>query len=312
MSETRDLPVLVGVDGSDSATEAVRWAAREAARRGAPLVLVSVWTPVPPGVPHAAMLGSYEDALIAQGTQWLDDAAAAAAQEAPDVPVTTRLAIGSVAGQLVGRSATAGLVVLGSRGLGGFTGLLVGSIAVAVATHGHCPVVVVRGQGAASAQEGPVVVGVDGSPTSREAIRFAFDAAALRGAPLVAVHAWRDAPAPALGRRESPDQAVQDQSVQDQSVQDQAVQDQAVQEHGAQALDRWLADARADHPDVRVERVVAPDGPTAALLDRAEGARLVVVGSRGRGGFRGLLLGSTSQALIYHAPCPVAVVPPAE
>ncbi|MFD7307891.1 universal stress protein [Promicromonospora sp. NPDC059942] len=302
MSETRDLPVLVGVDGSDSATEAVRWAAREAARRGAPLVLVSVWTPVPPGVPHAAMLGSYEDALIAQGTQWLDDAAAAAAREAPDVPVTTRLAIGSVAGQLVGRSATAGLVVLGSRGLGGFTGLLVGSIAVAVATHGHCPVVVVRGQGAASAQEGPVVVGVDGSPTSREAIRFAFDAAALRGAPLVAVHAWRDAPAPALGRRESPGQAVQDQ----------AVQDQDVQEHGAQALGRWLADARADHPDVRVERVVAPDGPTAALLDRAQGAQLVVVGSRGRGGFRGLLLGSTSQALIYHAPCPVAVVPPAE
>ncbi|WP_285105944.1 universal stress protein [Promicromonospora sp. MEB111] len=287
MSDTRDLPVLVGVDGSDSATRAVRWAAREAARRGAPLVLVSVWTPVPPGVPHAATLGPYEDGLIEQGRQWLADAAAAAAQEAPDVPAGTRLASGSVAGQLVGRSAAAGLVVLGSRGLGGFTGLLVGSIAVAVATHGHCPVVVVRGT---PAQEGPVVVGVDGSPTSQAAIRFAFDAAALRDAPLVAVHAWRDASAAARH----------------------GVQDQRVQEHGAEALERWLADARADHPEVRVERVVAPDGPTASLLDRAEGARLVVVGSRGRGGFRGLLLGSTSQALIYHAPCPVAVVPPAE
>ncbi|MFI2364341.1 universal stress protein [Promicromonospora sp. NPDC019610] len=297
MSETRDLPVLVGVDGSESATQAVRWAAREAAGRGVPLVLVSVWSPVPPGVPHAAPLGSYEDALIEQGTLWLDDAAAAAAEAAPGVPVTTRLAVGSVAGQLVGRSASAALVVLGSRGLGGLTGLLVGSIAVAVATHGHCPVVVVRGT---PAQEGPVVVGVDGSPTSREAIRFAFDAAALRGAPLVAVHAWSDGPG--LGRRRS----------QDLGTQDLGTQDQATQEHGAQALDRWLADARADHPDVRVERVVAPDGPTAALLDRAKDARLVVVGSRGRGGFRGLLLGSTSQALIYHAPCPVAVVPPAE
>lgn len=297
MSETTTLPVLVGVDGSDSATRAVRWAAREAARRGAPLALVSVWTPVPPGVPHAATLGPYEDGLIEQGRQWLADAAAAAAQEEPDVPVTTRLAGGSVAGQLVGRSAAAGLVVLGSRGLGGFTGLLVGSIAVAVATHGHCPVVVVRG---ALAQDGPVVVGVDGSPTSRTAIRFAFDAAALRDAPLVAVHAWRDTPAAAR------------HGIRGHHAKEQAVQEQAVQEHGAQALERWLADAQADHPDVPVERVVAPDGPTAALLDRAEGARLVVVGSRGRGGFRGLLLGSTSHALIYHAPCPVAVVPPAE
>ncbi|MFJ3408330.1 universal stress protein [Promicromonospora sp. NPDC090134] len=292
MSETRDLPVMVGVDGSESATRAVRWAAREAAGRGVPLVLVSVWTPVPPGVPHAATLGPYEDGLIEQGRQWLADAAAAAAQEAPDVPAGTRLASGSVAGQLVGRSAAAGLMVLGSRGLGGFTGLLVGSIAVAVATHGHCPVVVVRGT---PAQEGPVLVGVDGSPTSREAIRFAFDAAALRDAPLVAVHAWRDASAAAR-----------------HGVRGQDAQEQALREHGAQALDRWLADARADHPDVRVERVVAPDGPTAALLDRAKDSRLVVVGSRGRGGFRGLLLGSTSQALIYHAPCPVAVVPPAE
>jgi nucleotide-binding universal stress UspA family protein len=292
MADTTNGPVVVGVDGSASATQAVRWAAVEADRRGAPLVLVHVWTPVPVGVPHAAMLGPYEDGLIEQGHQWLTEASTVARETAPGVTVSTRLANGSVAGQLIGRSASAALLVLGSRGLGGFTGLVVGSIAVAVATHGHCPTVVVRGADPHSAprQDGPVVVGVDGSPTSQAAIRFAFQAASLRDVPLVAVHAWSDLPVT--------------------TVWELTTAWQAIQELESEVLSQRLAETQARYPGVHVEQVVVRDRPAHVLLDHAKSAQLVVVGSRGRGGFRGLLLGSTSQALIHHAACPVAVVPP--
>ncbi|WP_367115007.1 universal stress protein [Actinophytocola sp.] len=167
------------MDGSTSATQAVRWAAREATRRDAPLVIVHAWPLVPVAVPHAATLRPYQDALAEQGREWLVEAAAAAKETAPDVVVSAELSSGWAAAQLIGRSASAELVVLGSRGLGGFSGLVVGSIAVAVATHGHCPVVVVRGADphAEPRQDGPVVVGVDGSPTSQAAILFAFQAA---------------------------------------------------------------------------------------------------------------------------------------
>lgn len=292
MDDATRRPVVVGVDGSTSAAEAVRWAAAEAVRRRAPLVLVHVWTPVPAGVPHAEGLGSYEDALVEAGRQLLDDAATVARHAAPGVTTSTDLGHGSAAGQLIGRSASADLVVLGSRGLGGFSGLVVGSIAVAVATHGHCPVVVVRGTDPHTGprQQGPVVVGVDGSPTSQAATRFAFEAAALRDVPLEAVHAWSDLPLPASRELASSWDPVR--------------------QHELEVLDQRLAESQALYPAVRVERVVVRDNPSHVLLERAKDAQLVVVGSRGRGGFRGLLLGSTSQALIQHAACPVAIVPP--
>lgn len=292
MTDTTRNPVVVGVDGSESATQAVRWAALEAARRGATLVLVHVWTPVPVSVPHAAAWGPYEDGLIEQGHQWLAEAAAVAEEAAPDVTTSTKLSSGSVAGRLIGRSTSAELVVVGSRGLGGFTGLVVGSIAVAVTTHGHCPVVVVRGADLQSAprQDGPVVVGVDGSSTSLEAVRLAFQAASLRDVPVVAVHAWSDLPITTVWELTTPSQSIQTLE--------------------SELLDRWLAESRAQYPGVPVEQVVVRDGPAHILLERARTAQLVVVGSRGRGGFRGLLLGSTSQAMLHHAACPVAVVPP--
>jgi len=243
-------------------------------------------------LPHAVGLGSYDDARIEAGRRLLEDASVVAREAAPDVTTSTDLGHGSAAGHLIGMSATAGLVVLGSRGLGGFSGLVIGSIAVAVATHGQCPVVVVRGTEPRTTlrQEGPVVVGADGSPTSQAGIRFSFEAASLRDAPLVAVHAWSDVPLPPSRELASSWDPVRQQEL--------------------EVLDQRLAESRALYPAVRVERVVVRDNPAHVLLDRAEDAQLVVVGSRGRGGFRGLLLGSTSQALIYHAACPVAVVPP--
>jgi nucleotide-binding universal stress UspA family protein len=292
MSQTAQDPVVVGVDGSTSATQAVLWAAREAGRRHAPLVIVHVWTMIPVAPRHVGSLRAYHDALVEQGGQWLREASAAAREAEPGVLTSTQLVSGSAAGQLIASSASAGLVVLGSRGLGGFAGLVVGSIAVAVATHGHCPVVVVRGADPDTAprQDGPVVVGVDGSPNSRAALDFAFEAAALRGAPLTAVHAWSDLPVV--------------------TVWELTTDWHLIQQNESEALSQWLAEGRAHHPDVPVDEVVVRDGPAHVLLEHARTAQLVVVGSRGRGGFRGLLLGSTSQAMIQHAACPVAVVPP--
>ncbi|MGW3960642.1 universal stress protein [Amycolatopsis sp. NPDC005003] len=291
MTEASVRPIVVGVDGSTAATHAVSWAAQEAVRRDVPLVVVHACALVPVAVPYAeALVPAYHRAQLEYGREWLDAAESAAREAAPDARVSTDLARGSAAEQLIARSASAELVVLGSRGLGGFTGLVVGSIAVAVATYGHCPIVVVRGADAGT--EGPVVVGVDGSPTSAAAIPFAFRAAASRGVPLVAVHAWLDLPLGGFGEI--------------------GVEvDWAVIEREQHALvGEWLAPARAEYPDVPVELVIARHRPAHTLLEQAENAQLVVVGSRGRGGFRGLLLGSTSHALIYHAACPVAVVPP--
>lgn len=283
--------VVVGVDGSPSARHAVRWAAREAACRRLMLVIVHVCALVPVAVPHAVALRRYQVALVEQGHQWLAEAAGAARESASDAAVHTDLTGGSAADQLIGLSASAELMVLGSRGLGGFTGLVVGSTAVAVATHGHCPVVVVRGADAQTEprQDSPVVVGVDGAPSSQTAIPFAFQAAATRNAPLVAVHAVNDVPIAAVWKSASDRQTVE--------------------HHDSRLLSQWLAEHQEKYPEVPVEQVVARDRPAHILLDHAKSAQLVVVGSRGRGGFRGLLLGSTGQALIYHAACPVAVVP---
>jgi len=289
MTQATQSPVVVGVDGSTSAKQAVLWAAAEAGRRHAPLVLVHVWTPIAVAPRHAGALHPYHDMLVEQGNRWLQEAVSAAQEAVPDVTVTAQLASGTVAGHLIKKSAVAGLVVLGSRGLGGFAELVVGSIAMAVTTHGHCPVVVVRGpaQDVPPRQDGPVVVGVDGSPNSQAALSFAFETAALRGASLTVVHAWSDRP------------------LRDLPMDWQLMQDES------EALSRLLVDDRARYPDVPVEQVVVRDGPAHVLLEHARTAQLVVVGSRGRGGFRGLLLGSTSQAMIHHAACPVVVVPTA-
>ncbi|WP_236790881.1 universal stress protein [Amycolatopsis sp. GM8] len=266
-------PIVVGVDGSPSSDQAVRWAAAEAARRGSTLLLVHAWfTPSPAPYTPVSLPRSYRDAIREQGTAWLSQAAALARAVAPELPVRTELLAGLPAELLVRVSREAQLVVLGSRGPGGFTGLLVGSVAVALAARAHCPVVVVRGT--ENSGSGPVVVGVDGSELSDAAVTFAFDAASTREVPLVAVHAGTDTP-------------VADER---------------------RLLSERLAGWRAKYPEVTVEERVVSDRPSRALL--ATGAQLIVVGSRGRGALAGLGLGSTSQAVLQHAECPVVVVRP--
>jgi len=292
MTDTTRRPILVGVDGSSSSLQAVRWAAREAARRGVPLTLLhSCFVPSPEPYTPIRLPRTYRQALLDQGREWLADAESAAREAAPDIAVTTQLHTGGAADQLIRESGAVGLVVLGSRGLGGFTGLLLGSVAVALAAHSHGSVVVVRGESAPDT--GSIVVGVDGSPLSDAAVDFAFAAASSRGVPLVAVHAWTA-------------HALQDSWV----VLPMRIDYEAVAEDEEQLLADRLSAWQAKYPDVEVRQRVIQDRPAHALLTEAHDAQLIVVGSHGRGRLTGLGLGSTSQALLHHSECPVAVIRP--
>jgi nucleotide-binding universal stress UspA family protein len=280
-------PVVVGVDGSESALQAVRWAADEARRRHVPLRLVHA-REVPVGYPPGFVdWHALHQALAAQSRSWLDKAREVAEQAAPEVEVHAGgIAAGAVPA-LVKESEGACLLVLGTRGLGGFSGLLIGSTAVELAARAQCPVVAVRG----ADHDGPVVVGVDGTPVGEAAIAFAFAEASARGAGLVAVHTWTDL---VLEVALAGGPADLDFSV--------------LAQQAEEVLGERLAGWQEKYPDVSVTRHVSRERASRGLLRHAEGAQLVVVGSRGRGGFRGLLLGSTSQHLLHHAPCPVAVV----
>jgi nucleotide-binding universal stress UspA family protein len=285
-------PVVVGVDGSESALHAARWAAREAARRRVPLRLVHAY-----GIPVGYLPGfvdwhSLHEALVAQGSTWLEQARQAVDETAPGLATEVVEAKGGAAPALLAESARADLVVLGTRGVGGFMGLLVGSTAVELSAHAHCPVVVVRGAGA---ETGPVVVGVDGTPIGEAAIAFAFAAASARKTTLVAVHTWTDL---LLETAFAGGAAALDFA--------------PLAQQAEEVLGERLAGWQEKYPDVAVSRHVSRERAAKALLRHAEPAQLLVAGTRGRGGFRGLLLGSTSQHLLHHASCPVAVVPTAE
>jgi nucleotide-binding universal stress UspA family protein len=281
--------VVAGVDGSECGLKAVGWAAAEAARRQRPLRLVAAHTWVSGGIIGDPGVGADPETVLRQvSLGHLAVAAAAAERVAPGLDVERVEATGLAVPVLQAESTTAELVVVGDRGLGGFTGLLLGSVAVELSAHASCPVVVVREPERGAAGPAPVVVGVDGSPTSEAAVAFAFEEASLRQAPLVAVHVWRDVLVePTLAP---------------------LVDWDALESDEREVLAERLAGWTGKYPDVHVSRRVVQDRPAAALVDESGHAQLVVVGSRGRGGFRGLLLGSVSQALLHHARCPVAVV----
>jgi nucleotide-binding universal stress UspA family protein len=280
---TSNRPVVVGVDASPQAYDAVRYAADEARRRGLPLSVVHAftwpWIDLPLTQEDLADLAPRD-----KGDQLLTRTAERIRAGYADVPLTTVLVEGHAAAVLVDRSRTAGMLVVGHRGEGGFAELAAGSVAVHAAAHAHCPVVVVRGT--RGEPDAPVIVGLDGSADSDRAVRFAVEAAAFRKAPVVAV-----AVGPAHPKHADLQRAA--------TVE--------------QALAAVLADAVTAHSQVTVQMQLGYDrSPAAALIRAADGAGLIVVGSRGHGGLRGLLLGSVGRALIEHAPCPVAIVRPTE
>lgn len=287
-------PVVVGVDGSTGSTQAVRWAAGQAELWGCPLRLVHGHTePWMHLTDRVTPQGDYRQALLNVGHDWLREAADVAAAAAPGVAVSTELISSTAGWLLIEESERARLVVVGSRGLGGFTGLMLGSTAVALGAHAHCPVAVVRGTSMEPPRSEPVVLGVDGSAAGEAAIGFAYEAASQRGVPLVAVHVWSDV---SLAASFVPTPPMFDWPV--------------IEDDERRLLAQRLAGWQEKYPDVEVHRVVTEGRPAYSLLQAAQDAQLLVVGSRGRGGLRGLLLGSTSQALLHHAPCPVVVVRP--
>jgi nucleotide-binding universal stress UspA family protein len=283
--------IMVGYDGSTHADEALAWAASAARRQHAPLRIVHVARTFLDGY---VVADRPSDLTTQVGNQVLADCVGRLRAIHPDLEVTTQLEPhDSVAAALTEASRDASLLVLGSRGRGGFAGLLLGSVSVTVAAHAHCPVVVVRTPPAAGDPTvRPVVVGVDGSPTSLSAVDYAFDQASRWGLPLVAVHAWE---LPSLFGTVPP--WLPDE------VEEIRMAEKVV-------LSESLAGHMERYPDVSVTSVVHRGGPAHVILAAAEDAELLVVGSRGLGGFRGLLLGSVSQAVLHHATCPVAVVHP--
>lgn len=235
--------------------------------------------------------GPPEGGIANDARRILEEAMAHAQKLRPDVTVIGDLVVGAPVRVLLAEAHRAAMVVLGDRGLGGFTGLLVGSVAIHVAAHAECPVVVARGE---VDRRGDILVGVDGSPAGASALGFAFEEAALRGVSITALHAYIY---PVAGDPGDPGDMLPLVYDADQLKDEET----AVL---AEAVAGWCE----RYPDVAVNQVLMRDRASRALVHAAERAALVVVGCRGRGGFLGLVLGSVSQALLHHASCPVAIV----
>ncbi|GAB3481058.1 universal stress protein [Amycolatopsis cihanbeyliensis] len=281
--------VLAGFDGSAGARRAVSWAAREAGDRGGRLMIAQAFNWQPPAttfrwVPAEPLA---EEPIRRATAGALDALAGDIRQQVPDVEVGTTFRDGPAAPTLaeLGEELDAELLVLGACGLSAIPRTLLGSTAAEVAHAVTRPVVVVRGEERLGDQ--PVVVGVDGSPTSERAIGFAFEFAARHGCPITAVHAWSDLPL-----------AVHD------TGRVRALEPDELRSMAEEYLGGW----QHRYPEVKVDWELVADRPARTLLEHAEDARLLAVGSHGRGTVRRALLGSVSHAVLHHANCPVAVL----
>jgi nucleotide-binding universal stress UspA family protein len=283
-------PIVVGVDGSPHAMGAVRWAGKEARSQDRALHVVhaSVWSmvshPAPPKVPDG-----HRQVMLNLARRWVREAGNAARAAAPGLQVVERVVVGEPAEVLIGESRHAREVVVAARGFDGPVAGLLGSTAWRVAQHAGCPVVVIR----PSESDDPgalVVVGADGSAGSDAAVEFAMEYAARWAAPLLVLHAWSDV---RLSEREGTVWRTCDWAT--------------VAAEADRLLAERLAGWRDKYPEVDVRRVVTRDWPVRQLLDAATGARLLVVGARGRSKLPGML-GSTSGSLLHVARCPLAIV----
>ncbi|MEV4471849.1 universal stress protein [Nonomuraea sp. NPDC049504] len=272
--------IVVGVDGSTPATAALEWAAADAQRRGLSLRVV-----------HVCEQSSCGGEAAEYCARTLAAAAERARELTRDVVASTDRLAGNVIETLIEEAAVADSVVLGGRGLGGFAGLVVGSVGLGVAGHAAGPVVIVRGPSVV--QHDQVVVGYDGSAHSEAAMQYAVDQARAREVRLRVVYAWQ---APIY----SPYAVAHQHLV------------QAVYEEEIRAADEHVTRWREKNPDIRITGEQVAGHPVNALTKAGGTADLVVVGSRGLGGFASAVFGSVSHGVLHHLACPVAVVRPHE
>jgi len=279
--------IIVGTDGTGSSDAAVKWAAREAQRRGRPLRIVHAFD------------WDWHESRYDIGNEYVDvtrsiaEAVTAAAFDqaraiAPTIRIDRVSLIGHATDRLLDLTERAELMVLGSRGRGGFAALLLGSVSQRVAAHASCPVVVVRGE--ASLAEGPVAAGVDDSPIADHVLGTAFDAAASRGCALTVVRAYLPVIPLWLANVRATDIDTPEQDMVEQA-----------------RLEEQLAPWRSKYPDVPVGTLLTHASVSGALVGVSSTAQLVIVGSRGRGAIAGALLGSAGLQLLQHANCPVYI-----
>jgi nucleotide-binding universal stress UspA family protein len=291
-------PIVVGVDRSALASDAVRWAARAAAMRHCALHLVSAYSSPADYSSFSVLPTAYYLQREVEGKQLLADAAdiaTAAARDIGPVQIETEFLTGPAIPHLLALSEDARMMVVGSRGLGEIKGALLGSVSTALATHAQCPVAVIRGLPGAETSPlvGPVVVGIDGTKNSEPAIALAFEEASLRRADLIAVHAWS---------------ALNLYSTFPLDDKDLGSDWKASETAERALLAESLAGWQEKFPEVSVHRVVERGQTVAVLQKQSLKAQLVVVGSHGRGGFMGMLLGSSSRSLLHVVERPLLVV----
>jgi nucleotide-binding universal stress UspA family protein len=275
--------IVVGYDGSLEAREAVDWAAAEAARTATPLEIAYAYQLTWQAAQYNGAVAQLITEATGNAERVMTEILDHVRRTRPGITVTGTAVHGAPAPALLDLARDAGLVVVGNRGGGGLTNLLLGSVSQQVATHAATPVAVVRGR--SHAADGPVVVGLDGSAATGTALAAAFDAAAARGTEVIAIRAYTP-PSPM------------------------AVPPSAVEAHEREALEASLRGWRDKYPAVKVEALLAAGRAARVLTGVSHTAQLVVVGSRGHGGFTGLLLGSVGLHLMHHAECPVLIVHP--
>lgn len=287
---SQSLGIVVGVDGSAASCAALRWAATDAALGDRPLTLVMAIEPLITHWPWVPATTEFTNWQMCSAAQILQEARTLAARACPDAALvidTQRIISTAAAPALVALSNDAELVVVGSRGRSATARVLLGSVSTALIHHAHAPVAVIGESATEPAGAGaPVLVGVDGSAASDLALGIAFAQASSRGVGVLALHAWSDTLV--LDGMPGLDWA-------------------SVKTRAQEVLDGRLAGWGARYPDVPVSQRVVCDRPAAQLIEMSSAAQLVVVGSHGRGGFTGMLLGSVSTAVAHAAHAPVIV-----
>jgi nucleotide-binding universal stress UspA family protein len=288
-------PVVVGVDGSEDSLRAVEWAAQEAGRYASPLRIVSAPAPIPRIRAYHAREETVAAALRGIAARALGAAITRAQEVAPGVPIETELLSGPPALAVAHTGSDASLLVVGARGAGGFAAMVLGSVSRYVAAWAQCPVVVAREVSMAVHRE--IAVGIRDPQDTTGTLAFAFEEAALRGADLIAVHAWFWFPSPlhlpgpggpAMLPRNDPERIAAE---------------------AAKTLAATLHGWREKYPDVQVRQDIIHGHPARVLASYSARADLVVLGRHSRPGGNGPGIGSIQHAVLDHAHGPVAVVP---